>query len=95
MSRATSTPRKVDVVAVGPGHHAAALLERRVGDHRNPGHTHRPQAARAGAEQRADLLLRRRTELRRAQTVDQLLLHEIVVTAEQDEGRLTVHDVDQ
>jgi hypothetical protein len=86
---------QVEPVGVGAGHHVAPALQRGVGDYRQVADADRAQAARRGAERRLDLVGVGRPDRRGAGLVDQLLLHQGVVAAQQHQGELPVDDVGQ
>jgi hypothetical protein len=88
-------PAQVHVVGVGAGHHAGPVPQREVGDDRPVGDADRAERARVGAERGEDLVRLGRTDRDGAGGVDELLLLERVVAAEQDQRELAVENVDE
>ncbi len=87
---------QVGVVGVGAGEHAPPAAQRLVGD--APGdrrHADRAEAAGQRAERGADLLGLGRADRDGAGGVDELLLVQRVVAAQQDQGERAVQEVHQ
>jgi len=80
---------------VSPTRDSAAAAESLVGEDRVPGDPDRAEAAGQRAERGADLLGLRRADVGRRGGVDQLLLVQRVVAADQDQGERAVDEVDE
>jgi hypothetical protein len=86
---------EVQVVGVGAGEHAATAPDRQVGDDRQVAHADRAEAAGGGAERRTDLGWAGGAHLPRAGGVEELLLDQAVVPAQQDQGSLPIDQIDE
>ena len=86
---------QVHVVGVGAGHHAGPVPQREIGDDRQVRDADRAERARVRAERGEDLVRLGRPHRAGAGGVDELLLLQGVVAAEQDQRDGAVEDVDQ
>ena len=85
----------VHVVLVGAGGHPGPTLQRRVGVDNEVIHPDRTEAPRRGAQGGPDVVALRGSYLRGAGGVEELLLLEGVVAAQQQEGQFAVDPVDE
>ena len=88
-------PAIVPVVLVGPRGHVHPALQGEVGDHPMVAHTDRTETPRVGAKHLSDHLRLGRAPLRTGRGIEELLLLETMIAAEQDDDGLPVDDVDQ
>ncbi len=83
------------VVLVGPGDQVVPALQRVIGDDADPVDTDGPETPRVGPEQLSDLLRGGGPGLDCSRGVEELLLLELVITAEEDQERLVIGHVHQ
>src|SRR5215472_7788912 len=88
-------PGEVYVVSVRTGGHLAAALQREIRDDRQILDAYCAQAARQRAEHCPDLVRLRGADVGHAGRVDELLVLQLMIAAEQHQGRLTLDDLDQ
>ena len=86
---------QVHVVGVGAGGHPAPAAQREVREHGQVGDADRAEAARQRAERRLDFVGLGRADRHRAGRVDQLLVRQRMVAAQQHQRQLAVDDLHQ
>ena len=93
MSRPTSTPVRWKSSVLAPVAMSRLPSQGQVGDDRQVADADRAEAAGQGAERGHDLLRLRRPDVHRAGRVDQLLVRQRVVAAQQHQRQLAVDDL--
>src|SRR5262249_20651911 len=85
---------QVHVVDVRPRRQSAATAQRQIGDHRELGDADRAEAARQRAERCLDFVWLSRANRDGSGRIDELLVGQRMIAAEQHQGQLAVYDLD-